>query len=295
MKKTGIISIALALILILTLSACDAGSPNAGSKTSIEVGNLNELFRALDDPNIKSIALKPGTYNFSKWLRDEYDKANFDTSNSPVVHDYPDAEAISGKVYILYGSDFIFYRLNNLTIESADPENPAQIVVEDAYATVLSLNQCSDITLSNIVFGHAVEPGHCSGDVIHIDDSDNIEINGCDIYGCGAYGVGIRGSNNVLFNEGVIHDCTYGCVYSWDSSSNFYSTRFADCGVYDMFSAYSSVISFNGCSFSNLVGEIIAVGDFSFVGFYGCEFDPDILEAIQAHPAYGSEIFVTDQ
>ena len=100
---------------------------------------------------------------------------------------------------------------------------------------------CSDITLSNVTMGHAVEKGYCSGSVIRIDGCDNITIENDDLYGCGTYGLECYRSQGVRVNDTTIRECTYGITSIYLSSDmEFNNCVLKECEHLDLIDARMS-------------------------------------------------------
>ena len=212
----------------------------------VEAGNTEEFINAIADDT--TIVLKPGVYNVTEYL-----------DSSDPVKEWTGEEKKSG----VYRSDsddgtaLLIYDIENLSIVSSDPNNPAEIVCEPRRADVLCFDRCEDILLEGLVMGHTKEPGYCSGDVVSFIRSGNILIIDSELYGCGAHALETDYCEDVKLIECDIHDCTYGCVVSRETEElNFIHTQFHDCRDHIMFELAGGKAALIGCSLQNLQGTL---------------------------------------
>ena len=254
----------------------------------VNVKTTDEFIMALGDNTM--IYLEPGTYNLTQWLRDE---GGFEKIPRWLFEDEGvNPAGISYTGWDPESWEIIIHRLNNLTIASADPGNPAKIVCESPMARVLAFEKCSYVDINDLVFGHEIEPGHCSGDVLGISDSNGINVKGCDLYGCGAYGLTVYNGNDVSLNDCVIHDCTYGCMNVYGGYASVNNTKFENCKEFTMFSVNDGSLYFYNCSFRNLQGDMAYVGEDGYMGFSDCQFDVSALESLQKNKQYGNQLYI---
>ena len=255
------------------------------------VKTADEFMAAIESNAI--IYLEPGTYDLTKWLT-----SNDRLSTVPQYMYSEDYDSYNADG-ILYGGyddeswEIVVNRVKNLVIASADQANPARIVCDCPMAVVLNFRNCSFVELNNVIMGHEVEPGHCSGDVVGIYGCQVFDLKQCDLYGCGAHAFDLTKCNGVTVTDCVIHDCTYGCLTAYEPGYVcIYNTVFENCREYDMFSIYYGDFYFNGCTFRNLNGNMLWMDENSYVSFYDCQFDVRALESLQSNGAYGSRIQV---
>ena len=254
----------------------------------VTVKSTDEFINALNSNTM--IYLEPGTYNLTSWLRSE---GGINKIPTYLLED----EGINPAGVLLSGWDeeawdVYVNRLNNLIISSVDPKKPATIVTESPTACVLSFENCSYVELNNLVLGHEVQPGHCSGDVIHFYESKGINVKECDLYGCGAYGISVYRCDDVSINDSVIHDCTYGCMNVYGGYANVNNTRFENCKEFTMFSVDDGSMYFYNCNFRNLQGEMAYVGESGYMGFSDCQFDVKALESLQKNKEFGDQLYI---
>ena len=206
-----------------------------------------------------TIVLEPGNYNLSNVIR-----------NAHTVEENMYLERSFASV----DDELIVQEVNNLKIKGPE-DGKAEIVVEDPYAAVMAFVGCSDITLSNVTMGHAVEKGYCSGSVIRIDGCDNITIENDDLYGCGTYGLECYRSQGVRVNDTTIRECTYGITSIYLSSDmEFNNCVLKECEHLDLIDARMSSIKFNNCQFKDNKTnyDFIMKDSKSSVIFKGCSF-----------------------
>ncbi len=220
--------------------------------------------------NGANIKLRPGTYNVTEYLRKHRDDMIDFYYYDAVEGDY------SGACYndTTDGLEFVIYNVENMTISSLEPENPATIVAEPRYADVIVTESCSYIEFNDLIMGHTME-GFCTGDVFRADNVYSVHLNNCDLYGCGAYAFEIYGAYDFEAENCVIHDCAYGCAVIVSSQFTYFTdTVFRDCREYTMFEVSDSYIGFTNCDFHDLGGQLIEIyGDTNEVSFSNCSFD----------------------
>ena len=234
------------------------------------VSDVEELIEYWEDD--MTLVLEPGEYNITEYLRSLSNppRWNYDGINEKGLY-YTDE---------FDGPEMIACGYSNITIVSADRENPASIVCEPRYADVLSFNSCYNIIIDGIIAGHTPEKGSCAGDVISLEECSNVTVTGCDLYGCGTYAFTIDSCYNVSAIDCNIHDCSYGCVTAWSTEGlRFIRSDFHDCREFTMFELSGGTTDFIACDFRNLDGGFISSGS-GKVSFTGCSYDDPIREEL---------------
>ena len=233
----------------------------------VTVGTVEELIEALQDD--ATILLEPGVYNVTGWLSfgDADMVGRWENVFYPIYAEgiYTE-DAFDGPELVIAG-----YR--NLTIRSADPDNPAEIVCLPRYADVLTFQNCAALTLENLILGHTEEQGYCSGAVVNLQDCYNASLIGCRLYGCGTYGVTASSSSKLTLENCEVYDCTEGCAELQFTDALFLNSNFHSCEGYTMFSMYFSDVEFEGCAFRELNGNMLYLGDYSSAVFRSCQLD----------------------
>ena len=129
-------------------------------------------------------------------------------------------------------------------------------MAEPRYSDVLCFNDCSDIVIENITFGHTIEQGSCEGAVLAFDSCQNISLDSLDLYGCGTYGVAAERTVGIVLKDCIIRECSYGIVeLHLCSDAVFENCTFRDNGGFDMLSLRGSFARFEGCSFTGNEGS----------------------------------------
>jgi len=247
---------------------------------SIKVSDVEGLINAIGSD--RTIVLAPGTYNVTEYLSEHFDE----------LTPYSYGENADNGVCV--GGDnaepeLFICQVQNMTIMAEDENDRPEVVCEPRYACIINLNGVYNVDLESLVMGHTIEQGVCSGNVVGIDGSSNVDIINCDLYGCGAYGLGIYDSNGISCDDSVIHDCTYGAVTAHSNGSiYFYNCEFRDIREYTMFElGGTSYTSFVNCSFKNLNGQMISMSEDDSAYFNGCLFDVDAYNGFMNYSAGG--------
>ena len=200
------------------------------------------------------------------------------------------------------GYELVISNVSNVTIRGAG-QGKTTLESNPRAATVLTFENCENVTLEGFTAGHVPGAEPCEGNVINLtnssyvtmkdlglfgcgaigvraDCSTNLTLEGCDIYECSAYGL------NLDFVEGCqIKGCTLRDIGSemmgnsvlnaWDGSDlTVTDTSFKDNKTYDLFTLAQSA-TFTRCSFENnqmqdIGFNIYTVNDSSQVVLDGC-------------------------
>ncbi|PSR12216.1 MAG: hypothetical protein DA408_11695 [Bacteroidetes bacterium] len=104
----------------------------------------------------------------------------------------------------------------NITIDG----NGATLVMNSLQSDVLHLTGCANIQLLNFKATH-IEPSGpvgCTGNVIYIDESSDILIEGCDLNGSGIVGIAAYNTDNLRVLRNHIHqNSEYAMIYQGPS------------------------------------------------------------------------------
>ena len=262
-KKSNICAIILTLLLLVPLAGCGgtyekdepAESPEQISAIPtpiltepttlpeetvpedeiIHVSTAEEFLEAIAPDAV--IELAPGTYNLTEHLR----KAS-DNISDYVSRSFTD------------GWQAEIHNVERLTIYGAK-DGKVEIVVEPRYSDVLYFNDCSDIAIENITFGHTIEQGNCEGAVLAFDYCRKISLDSLDLYGCGTYGVAADHTVNITLKDCIIRECSYGIVDLLCSDTVFEGCAFRDNRGFDLLNLNGSFAHFEGCSFTGNEGD----------------------------------------
>ena len=263
-KKLKPFVFGLALLLLMSLTGCggasDKGEPagtleetssvpapilpetsnmpeeSVAEDEALHVSTAGEFLEAIAPGAV--IELAPGTYNLTEYLREASD----------TVSDYV-ARGFTG------GWQAEIREVERLTIRGAK-DGKVEVVAEPRYSDVIYFNDCSDITIENITFGHTIEQGNCEGAVLAFDYCQNISLDGLDLYGCGTFGVEADHTVGIELKNCIIRECSYGIVdLCLCSDVVFEGCDFRDNGGFDMLSLSGSFAYFEGCSFTGNEGD----------------------------------------
>lgn len=176
------------------------------------------------------------------------------------------------------GYEAIIHDVDHLEICSSKDALP-EIVSESPHANVINFKNCKNVKIDGIIAGHAVQKGSCSGGVIYLDNSSNIEISNCHLYGCGTYGLTSYDSNYITVNNSEIYECSYGLVDLYRSNHfEFNNCTFKDSEEYTMFSISDcNNMKFNDCTIRGnkcgIYGSLVGAYGSRNIEFIKCLFE----------------------
>lgn len=205
---------------IITLSFLLLISSLCYSQKEITVSNTDELLMALFDDDV-IIKVNEGEYRL--W----------------------ESELFPGGELTLDGK-------TSMSIEGVG-DNPAKILINEAYYNVIHFRNSKNIKLENLELGHDVEKGYCTGGVVYLDNCNNVEINDCILFGSGTYGIEGESIMGLYCDNTVIKECTYGIisVKSLDAAE-FTKCKFYDNQEFDLISIHNgNSVTFSKCEFFN--------------------------------------------
>ena len=262
-KKSNICAFVLTLMLLVPLAGC-SGTSDKGEPTVTPGQTSATPTQILPEPTITPeasvaedetihvstaggfleaiapgvvIELAPGTYNLTEYLREASDNIS-----NYVARSFTD------------GWQAEIHNVERLTIYGAK-DGKVEIVAEPRYSAVLYFNDCSDIAIENITFGHTIEQGNCEGAVLAFDYCRKISLDSLDLYGCGTYGVAADHTVNITLKDCIIRECSYGIVDLLCSDTVFEGCAFRDNRGFDLLNLNGSFAHFEGCSFTGNEGD----------------------------------------
>ncbi len=253
---------------------------------TVTVSNIEELFQAIG--NNKHIILKEGTYNISELELEKRDNP------------YLNYVYVDGESYTVEEDTIQISSLANLLIEG-EAGKEVRITTEDPGTAPIALRYCDHVMLRNLTLGHDVEKGMCSGSVVHLESSNNITIENCNLFGSGTYGVEAYECYSLTVNDSDIYECTYGLV-NFVSCSNFSFNRckLRDSSEYAMFDMMDCwTIEFNDCEISNNytngnICNFIDTSNCYGLLFTRCDFKDNLFEGFSSGDADFSECTIDD-
>lgn len=182
----------------------------AGEDGKIHVSTVDEFLAAIGSN--ATIYLEPG----------EYDLSSADTYAGPGGEFFHWEKVFDGYELVITGA-------NQLTIEAESPDS-VSIVTAPRYANVLRFENLTGLTVRNVKVGHTIEPGTCTGGVIHMESVNRSNFEGCKLYGCGILGIeGIYCGDVSVFGC-EIYECSNGALWFFHCDS----IRVDQCNIHDI-------------------------------------------------------------
>ena len=229
LNKSKVLASVLAFVLLLSCAvftgprsyAENGGVSEAAPVKTVEVSTVGELIFAIAPDT--EIILAPGTYDLS--ASPHYGEP-FDNQYCYWSETYD-------------GPELVIESVRNLTIRGASKEATV-IAAVPRYASVLSFQGCSDITLADFTAGHTQKPGYCAGNVLSFANTQRVQIDGCGMYGCGVIGIDAWNCSDFTVNDSEIYSCSYGAV----STSGCRNFLFDGCTFRDHSSAQEAAIGY---------------------------------------------------
>ena len=192
--------VTLLMILTLLLSACGGPPPPAAETTTaadsanvVKVSTVDEFLAAIVPGN--TIELAPGEYRLEEAADYGNAQSRYYTWEDLGLGDYG--------LQIQY--------VNGLTIRGAG-KDATKLTIDKRPVNVLNLNNCNDITVSDMTLGHTELTEACEGGVIRAEDTDNSTFRNLGLFGCGTLGVIAFDCENLTVDACEIYDCSIGGV-----------------------------------------------------------------------------------
>ena len=165
--------------------------------------------------------------------------------------------------------------LRNLTIKGSSDLNLVRLITEEEDAMVIDFDECDNIILENLIIGHEIKPVDvtCFGDVLYVNNSNNITINNCELFGCGINGISGQTSNYLTCNNVKIYDCTENIINVFRGPCN--NWLFKECLFYNngggiCLDSNCTNFEFVDCQFKNNRGELINSNCESLIKMNSC-------------------------
>jgi len=191
----------------------ETSAPKANAKV-VKVKTVDEFLAAIAPNTV--IELAAGVYDLSK--ASDYD-TNTKSKYYHWEHDVGEEEK---------AAELIIQNASGLTIRGAGM-GKTTIEAVPRFVNVINFKKCNNLTVSNITAGHTKEPGLCTGGVLLIEDSSDINVDSCGLFGCGT--VGVLGLNCRKLN--VMNCNIYECSYSAIRIANCEDALVSGCNIYD--------------------------------------------------------------
>lgn len=114
-----------------------------------------------------------------------------------------------------------------------------RLISDKAGADVLTLRNCYNVKVSDVVLGHNIEMGSCDGVVVSVVGGYGVTLDSVEMYGCGTYGVYGRDGNVEIINCDI-HDCSIGAINLEECICRIENTKIHNC-----IHAYDNIITSN--------------------------------------------------
>ena len=152
------------------------------------------------------------------------------------------------------GNSLVLNNLHDIYIEGPDGEG-AQLEVTPRYADVLWFHKCHNIAIKNLTMGHT-EAGDCSGDVIRLEESNDVLIKQSTLYGCGVNGLTASNSRSIQVRNCEIYGCSDCALYLSEADDVYVK----GCKIYDNSRALSvwdcGEVNLNDCRIYDHHGQL---------------------------------------
>lgn len=141
--------------------------------------------------------------------------------------------------------------LDNIIIEGTPDKSRVHFLSYDETIDVLVFRNCNNVTIKHIMAGHN-QSGECSGDVIWVNGSEDVNIDDCELYGCGVVGACVQESKNVTISNSWIYECSdFGITIGETENATVNNTLIEHC--YNAFAVWDKCqnVSFSKCTINN--------------------------------------------
>lgn len=245
----GVIAIIFVAVCLVT-SPAEQAEPAAETEaaetteptvpvTVVNVDNVDDLLSAIA-PNTE-IVLEAGTYNLS-----QASSYGGETGNQ-YCHWF---EISDGWQLNLMGVD-------NLTIRGSGM-HVTLVETDPRYADVLALQNCTNVTLTDITLGHTRYKGECGGGVISLTECTGIDLSQLGLYGCGVVGLTTESCADITLTDSDIYECSFSAA----NLGNTNGVTISRCRIYNMGStSYGGYTYFEARGCQNVVIENCELSD----------------------------------
>lgn len=194
----------------------------------VTVSTVDEFLAAIAPGN--EVHLQPGVY--------ELDKAS--DYGQQRIGGYYTWEPVHD------GYELVISDVAGFTLTCEGDDNTAELRTLPRYADVLAFEGCEDIFISDLVIGHTEGAGSCSGSVVSLSYTNDVDIARCGLYGCGVIGIEASGCLNVQVRESDIYECSRSVA----ALTNCRDIAMVDCKFYDCGEeggSYGSLVEITSC------------------------------------------------
>ncbi len=269
MKKRFFYTLAGACLTAALLAGC--AGPNTPETIPDEhpVASLTEGTEGITSANAFARAIVPG--------------ATVELGEGTILLEPDNGDLQTGNSFcrwesVYEGYELVISNVSNVTIRGAG-QGKTTLESNPRAATVLTFENCENVTLEGFTAGHVPGAEPCEGNVINLRNSSNVTMKDLGLFGCGATGVWADSSTNLTLEGCDIYECSafamslnvvQGCqikgctfrnigskmmgsavVVAWTGSDlTLTDTTIKDNNTYDLFTLGQSA-TFTRCSFEN--------------------------------------------
>ena len=191
----------------------ETSAPKANAKV-VKVKTVDEFLAAIAPNTV--IELAAGVYDLSK-------ASDYDTKTKSKYYHWEHDVGEEEKA-----AELIIQNASGLTIRGAGM-GKTTIEAVPRFVNVINFKKCNNLTVSNITAGHTKEPGLCTGGVLLIEDSSDINVDSCGLFGCGTVGVLGLGCRKLNVTNCNIYECSYSAI----RIANCEDALVSGCNIYD--------------------------------------------------------------
>ena len=153
------------------------------------------------------------------------------------------------------GNTLYIVGMKNIVLHGT-PEDGGFLITKPRYSDVLRFESCKNITIKNLTLGHE-ETGDCIGDVLVLNDCNNVTVEKCNLFGCGCIGVHTNRSKNISLTNTDI----YGCSQEGVEALGTKNMHFSQCGIFNngcgiWIDEECNNISFTDCNLHDNHGQL---------------------------------------
>ena len=213
----GVIAILFVAVCFVTSPVEDADViPESTEETLpprevVEVGTVDEFLAAIA-PNTE-ILLEPDGYN----LREA---SGYGSASGSDYYRWQE---------VYDGFELVLTNVENLAIRGSGM-HVTLIETEPRYADVIAMENCRNVQMEGITLGHTRLRGECSGGVISLRQSSDIDLQKLGLYGCGMVGLETESVSYVTLTDSDIYECSSSAANLNDSQD----IRISGCRIYSI-------------------------------------------------------------
>lgn len=127
------------------------------------------------------------------------------------------------------GVQLVVSNADNLTIRGVDADQSG-LETSPRSSTVLTFENCKNLTLENFSAGHTKLAEPCEGYVLQLRECENVTLRGLSLYGCGYIGIEAEDTTGLRVENSDIYSCSSIGVSLYDSDQ----VELKNCRIYSV-------------------------------------------------------------